>query len=202
MEVEVCNLKLKAEQKVGNRFQRWLWRRAQPIRGAIVVSGLCMLPVCGLLAPIAATSALVAHHVASRGALMAPNPVIDEMAAAIADSGCVTVNGTRAGLDSESHTKLEAMGLPLRLANEWHLRARLNFGRLDETEADKKCLYRWLGDRLSVEHPDLRTKDKVAITELVVAMYWVPRETEIIAQLCAKSGVATLLRAMAAQERA
>lgn len=202
VEIEIAGIKSKAVQNTRNRFQRWLWHARKQIRGAVVFGAAVLLPSVGLAAPIVGASLLVGHHVSIRGSHRVVCPEVDELAAAVLDSGVVTINGKPAGPNSAHAALLERTGLPVRLASEWHYRARLNFGRLDQTEADKKCLQRWLGDKIHAEHPDMRTKDKVAMIDLILALYWVPRDSEIIAEMAANSGPAVILRSMMHQERA
>lgn len=79
-------------------------------------------------------------------------------------------------------------------AVEWIQRARLHFGELKDTSADRICAKRWLAEKM--KEADMRDKDACGLIPIVVEMLFIPSINEILAAKLKKSRVAGALKAM------
>lgn len=114
--------------------------------------------------------------------------MIEERLTATACDVGLVVQGVEA---PERLNKLAAM------SSEWVYRARVHFGTLDNTSADRKALERWCGEEIRKEHKDMRYKDVYCVVQMVCATYWLPREEDVVAAGMARSGVAQVMSTLA-----
>lgn len=75
---------------------------------------------------------------------------------------------------------------------KWTRRARLQFGMLKDTTADRIVLRRWLAEQMKAE--DMRDKDACRLIPFVVATFFLPTAEELEAAQWVGTDVAEMLR--------
>lgn len=133
--------------------------------------------------------------VAAVGAMQVPSQVVpDEVEACVADmagvADCTTVGG-RSAEEHLSHRNRELS----RAAVEWIMRAKLHFGELKDTAADRICAKRWLAEEM--KKADMRDKDACGLIPVVVEMLFVPTADDVFASKIKRSRVARTMKLLA-----
>lgn len=80
---------------------------------------------------------------------------------------------------------------------DWVWEAKLHFGELKDTTADRICLKRWLGEQMKAG--SVRKSDAIHYIPMIVELVFVPGIAEVLAARVAQSGVARLMRSLGGQ---
>lgn len=125
--------------------------------------------------------------------------VSDDMEAYVAEmvgaGDSTTIGSTRA------EDRLDAVDRQLTTAAvEWIQRAKLHFGELRDTAADRICAKRWLAEEM--KKADMRNKDACGLIPIVVEMLFVPTIDDVLAAKLRRSRVAGAMRSLAGVSKA
>lgn len=137
----------------------------------------------------------VAALAASAAYCSEPMQVVDDfIEAGVADmvgvGECTTIGSTKAeALLNDDTKKLSKSTV------EWVMRAKLHFGELKDSAADRICAKRWLAEEM--KKADMRDKDACGLIPVVVEMLFIPTSDDVFAAKVRKSRVATLMRHLA-----
>lgn len=125
--------------------------------------------------------------------------VSDKMEAYVAEmvgaGDCTTIGGVRADQQLDEEDKALS-----RAAVDWIQRAKLHFGELRDSAADRICAKRWLAEEM--KKADMRNKDACGLIPIVVEMLFVPTTDEVLAAKLRRSRVAGAMRLLAGTTKA
>lgn len=76
---------------------------------------------------------------------------------------------------------------------KWLNAAKVHFGELRDTAADRICLKRWLGEKMKAA--DMRDKDALGLIPVVVELMFVPTIDDALAAQVKRSRVAATMKA-------
>lgn len=195
--VSLYGAHLSANHSPWDRARAWCyrWRRqltyAIAAGAAVAVVGSGGSRVAGVVACATAAVAVSASQ-----PLQA---VTDDMEAYVAEmvgAGDCTTIGSRPAEDL-----LDGVDRQLTAsAVEWIRKAKLHFGELKDTAADRICAKRWLAEEM--KKADMRDKDACGLIPIVVEMLFVPTIDEVLAAKLRRSRVAGVMRAMVGPAKA
>jgi len=179
-----------------SRWHRWLaWASA----ALSAVTALCLfaqLVAYGIVLLLATIVVIAAAWVTKAPPADTLPDVVEANAAKMAGVASeVTVNGVSASTLVTGRAKEMS-----KIVRKWVVLAKLRWGHLQDTRADRTCLARWLAEEMVKDGPekekDLRHKDRLAVVQLAVEMFFVPTAEELLAQAIRRSAVVQGLKSL------
>lgn len=129
-----------------------------------------------------------------------PDTLPVEMEAAAAKMAGVASEVTVDGVVASGLVRGDAKRIS-KCVRKWVVLAKLRWGHLADTRADRTCLARWLAEEMVKEGPDqerdMRHKDRFQIVQLAVEMFFVPTAEELLAAAIKKSAVVRGMKSLA-----
>lgn len=174
-------------EAVGHQLYKW----RKPLVMCAVAGGVVGLMASGPSRAIGVS--VTASALVGLGLSKARQVVPDEVEACVADmvgaGESTTIGGIPAvQLLSEGNRTLT------KSAVEWTQRAKLHFGVLQDTTADRICARRWLAEEM--KKADMRDRDACGLIPVVVEMLLIPTVDDIFAQKIRHSRVAKAMHAL------
>jgi len=151
---------------------------------------------CGIVG-LLLSAALCAAALATRPA--APDTLPAVMEANVAKMAGVASEVTIDGKAASGLVQGEAKRVS-KCVRKWVTLAKLRWGYLADTRADRTCLARWLSEEMVKEGPDqekdMRHKDRLQVVALAVEMFFVPTAEELVAGAVRRSAVVRGLKSL------
>lgn len=170
----------------GSVFRQHMYKVRNSLRFAVVAGALVAALECGparLWALLVAVLAAIALAMADPA--IGVTDEIEELAAnAMGVSEFVTVGGARLQCEGAKFTG--------RVIHDWVCKAKLHFGDLKDTPADRTVVKRWLAEQMKAA--DMRDKDAIALVPVVTELVWVPLESDVVAARVKRSKVVAAMK--------
>lgn len=128
------------------------------------------------------------------GPYQCPTDEMEALAADLVGAGDATTIGSNLAETLNPDKALTASAI------KWIHKAKLHFGELKDTAADRICAKRWLAEAMKAA--DMRDVDAVCLIPLVVEMLFVPSVEEVFAHRLRHSRVAGVMKRMAGKSNA
>lgn len=176
---------MRAKQQLWDRIKAWFYR----LRHYLLCAALAG-PFLAHFARGPARLALLCAGAAAAGARACaqikdrPDDRMEAYVADIAGVGDVTEVG-----NATAEAVLDGVDKELtKGARKWLRKAKLHFGDLKDTTADRICLKRWLAEQMKGE--DMRDKDACGMIPVVVTAMFIPTLDDVLgAQLADRKSV-------------
>lgn len=186
---------LTAKKSRGERLKAWLFQHRRALWSVAAVAGPLVL---GLPHIVGGVALVVSAATAAGAALGAPAVGTPAVVEGVVAEVLEVTNETTLG-DVPLVGRLNANDLALSgFVRDWVWNAKLHFGELKDTSADRICLKRWLGEQMKASG-SVRTCDAVHFIPTIVELVFIPGIAEVLAARVAQSGVARLMRTMGGQ---
>lgn len=173
------------------RLRTTLYRHRLALCCAISAGAVYAVAASGnaRLAGIVGAAAAAAGLAVSRPMLHVTDKMEAYVAEMVGAGDSTTIGGTVAEdlLDDQDR-------ILTRSAVEWIQRARLHFGELRDTAADRICAKRWLAEEM--KKADMRDKDACGLIPVVVEMLFVPTIDDVLAARLRRARTAGVMRSL------